>query len=160
MRAEVGLHADVIMNADREMKEKFGWGAYWLAGLSHYTSPKTFSAVLEINGEAQQYENLVTLFISNANTLNFAGKPLVDPAEVSSGKLYLVIVYEKDIETIPKMMQALKEAITETNTLECHEIESLKISADKEQSIIVDGETAGETPVAIKVIPGAIRLLI
>jgi diacylglycerol kinase family enzyme len=160
MRAEVGLHAEVIQDANREMKDKYGWGAYWLSGLSHYTDPKTFHATLEIDGQTEKFEDLVTLFISNANTLNFAGRPLEDRSEVSSGKLYLVIVRERDIASIPKMVVALKEAVTETETLECREIESIKIEADPAQSIIVDGETAGTTPVEINVVPAAITLLI
>lgn len=159
MRAEVGLHAQVILETDSELKDKWGWFAYWVEGVSRYSEPETFKTRIMIDGVSKEYDDMVTCFISNARSLNFAGRALDDVSQLQQGCMWLIVVRHSDVATFASRAIALKEALGDPDSLECHKVEQLSIETDEPCPVIVDGEAYGGTPFTMKVHQQALRLM-
>jgi diacylglycerol kinase (ATP) len=116
---------------------------------------------LQMHGSAPQNLETKVLLAGVLNTPSYgAGVCLAPDASTDDGKLDLVLLEDLRVAEILALLPALmSRGALNTNRVRRFRVESLRIETDKPCWFHGDGELLGMTPVEIKVVPKAFRVL-
>jgi len=156
-----GLLTSVAHNAGVELKTLFGKLGYYLEGLKSISAQNLSGTNMRIVSDEFVYEGDVLLFLVS-NSQSVGGMKWAAPdAEVSDGKLDVIIVKSLDIQNILDILIKLQNGQhVENERIEYFKTESIYIESNDDIEIDVDGELAGHLPSEFKVIKSAIDILI
>jgi YegS/Rv2252/BmrU family lipid kinase len=143
--------------ASRESKDRYGNFAYIMEGvrfLGHLPSARFH---LTIDGQEFEQEGISCL-IFNAGSMSYYAN-LSASIQVDDGLLNVFVVNKK-IESMLSL--ASQSSLPSANHAEQHSWQGreITIDADPPQPLWLDGEHYGETPVTIKVVPKAIKVVV
>lgn len=160
--AGIGFEAETVKRADREFKNKFGVLAYVLAGLQELSDLETFTAKLETE------DKIISVTSAAVTVANIAPPTSVlaqGPGEIvcDDGLLDVTIVAPGDtLGAIGAAYTLLQSAVQgesvqrpDTGYLRT---QSIKITTDPPQKVVLDGEVIGNTPVEIDCVPGGLTV--
>jgi diacylglycerol kinase family enzyme len=159
LRAGMGLEAAMVEGADREMKDRFGVLAYGLSALQALSDPPIARYHLTVDGQAVESEGL-TCFIANSGTMGMPGLNLAPGIDVSDGMLDVVVVTRADLPGLLALAASVVGGSENPNTLQRWQAREVYVEADPPQTVQVDGELIGQTPITARVIPHAIRIIV
>jgi len=158
LRVGTGFAARKVAYANRKLKDRFGILAYSIAALKALKDKNKALYRLTLDGKQVEVEGL-TCLVDNAGNMGLSGASPVHNISVSDGLLDVIIARST----------AYIQLITEGGTFSDHKSDSelfyhwqareISIETIPPQPIQVDGEIEGETPVTIKVVPNAVRVL-
>lgn len=156
-----GLLTAVAHNAGVELKTLFGKLGYYLEGLKSISAQNLSGTNMRVVSDEFVYEGDVLLFLVS-NSQSVGGMKWAAPdAEVSDGKLDVIIVKSLDIQNILDILIKLQNGQhVENERIEYFKTESIYIESNDDIEIDVDGELAGHLPSEFKVIKNAIDILI
>lgn len=160
VRAEIGIHADIIESATSEMKDRWGWLAYWLEGMRHYTSPTPFAASITTPDRELFIDDLVTCFITNTPAINLLGQASEHANQHADGNLHLIPLRLRHLNSAPNLAQTLLEACFSIKQMDIHSHPSATITTQTAQKVVLDGELAGHSPLKLEVLPEATTVAI
>lgn len=159
LRVGIGFAARKVAYADRQLKDRFGILAYSIAALKALKDTNKAHYRLVLDGEQVEVEGL-TCLVDNAGNVGVSGISPVRGISVSDGLLDVIIARST----------AFIKLITEGSTLSDHKPDAdlfyhwqareVTIETTPAQPVQVDGEMAGETPVTVRVVPNAVRVLV
>lgn len=161
--AGIGLEADVISQANRQLKNKIGSAAYILSAFRQVQDLDTFKVVMETP------DRIITVRASGITVANVAPATSV-LAQGSSGVvpydgLLDVTIFAPEgtggaIAASYNLFQtALNKRSTKREDVGYFRCSSLSITADPEQEVVLDGEMIGPTPLNIYCIPHGLTLM-
>ncbi len=159
LRAGTGLEAAMVENADREMKNKLGVFAYAITALQSLANPPVASYRLTLDGRQQEETEGVTCVVANSGATGLGPALRLAPdIHINDGLLDVLILRKADLAGL---VSAAASVIGKTDPAEVlhWQAREVTIEADPPQTVQVDGEPGGETPVTIKVIPEAVRVV-
>lgn len=159
LRAGMGLEAAMVEGADREMKDRFGVLAYGLSALQAMSDPPIARYHLTIDGQAVESEGL-TCFIANSGTMGRPGLNLAPGIDVSDGMLDVVVVTRADLPGLLALAASVVGGSENPNTLQRWQAREIYVEAEPPQTVQVDGELIGQTPITARVIPHAVRIIV
>lgn len=152
----IGFDASLIKKIDSKFKKKWGRLAYPFAGIKHFFKYKWH------NIHVQHKLNSVGYFAVIANSKYYAGEyQIADKASIDDGLLDLVIINRKKWWEIIKILFSLSSG--KKNKFlrgEYYKLKKAYIYSHKKILVEVDGEQIGETPVRVKIIPEALRVMV
>ncbi|MCZ7546290.1 MAG: diacylglycerol kinase family lipid kinase [Anaerolineae bacterium] len=157
MRASAGFEAVVAQETDPDLKNRIGVLAYGVAALQALRGAQRAQYHLSLDGRALICEG-VSCLIANAGSigrLNLSISPRISTAD---GRLD-VIVASREVEfalSVAANTFRLKEFAAWFHHWQAREI---VVEADPPQPVQVDGDHFGETPIAVSVMPKAIRVI-
>jgi YegS/Rv2252/BmrU family lipid kinase len=156
LRVGLGFAARKVELADRELKDKYGILAYSIAGLKALKDTKRIQYRITIDNELYEGEGLSCL-IDNAGNIGIPGVAPVKGIEVTDGLLDIILIKAP----IPSSADTtiITSIKTKKDILAHWQGREIKIETDPPQSIQVDGEMLGQTPVSINIIPQAVRVI-
>lgn len=181
LRVGVGADARMIRGASREQKDRFGWFAYLGAALGEAWEGQRAEYRVEVDGEARVLD-AVTVMVTNIARVGRAGlrfSPDVDPTD---GRLDVLVLRRSDLSAslgVAATMLGLARAGDRADSKDADPPgedptdrdapplpfehltgrREVRIEATPAQPVHGDGDLLGETPVSIRLAPGAVRIL-
>ncbi len=161
--AGVGLEADVVSEANRQLKDKIGSAAYILSAFQQVQELSTFEVVLETP------DRIITVEASGVTVANTAPATSVlaqGPSDVVpyDGLLDVTIFAPKGaggaIAASYNLFQsALNKRSSKRQDVGYFRCSAVTISTDPTQKVVLDGEMIGDTPIEIKCIPQSLLIM-
>jgi diacylglycerol kinase (ATP) len=164
--AGAGFDAAVMQSATRELKERWGFGAYVFAAVKEALSatPRRF----RITADDREIEvEAVSVMVANVGELFARWLPLrlpLGPRPTSAwndGLLDVVIIAPRNPQDVAALIwQAAHRKLHSSERLVHFQAHSITIDADPPIAVQVDGDPAGTTPVSMSVMRDAMRVLV
>lgn len=161
--AGVGLEADVIEQANRQLKNRLGTAAYIFSAFQQVRELKTFSATLETQ------DRIISFDASGITVANAAPATSVlaqGPSDVVpfDGLLDVTIFAPEGtggaIAASYNLFQtAMNRRSSKREDIGYFRCSALTINTDEPQKVVLDGEMMGETPIEIRCIPKGLILM-
>ncbi|MFM8320866.1 MAG: diacylglycerol/lipid kinase family protein [Chloroflexota bacterium] len=160
LRAGAGLEALAMLRAPRELKERLGLVAYGLAGVQALIEAKPVRYRLELDGRAEEAQGVLCSIANSAHlglspTLNLF--PVVD---IQDGLLNVMVMTRVDLENIIALLSKRIEDHGALGRMRHWQVRQALITADPPQSVQVDGDPFGSTPLRVRSIPQALRVIV
>lgn len=161
--AGIGLEADVIEQANRQLKDKLGTAAYILSAFQQVREIQHFHAELEM---ADRIISFDASGITIANAAPATSVLAQGPSDVVpfDGLLDVTIFAPEGtgsaIAASYNLFQtAMNKRSSKREDIGYFRCSALTIRTDKPQKVVLDGEMIGETPIDIRCIPQGLVLM-
>jgi diacylglycerol kinase (ATP) len=156
-----GFGADLVKGADRGTKKRIGILSYFLSAVAALKKTKKAVYSLNIDGQDQRIRGL-TCLIANTGNLGFSTISFDKHIDVSDGFLDVVVLKKANLSLIKLV------AVTLLERERPHNLELVKHWQGKEisvrskpiQTVQCDGEVIKDNVLRIRVVPGAITVLV
>jgi YegS/Rv2252/BmrU family lipid kinase len=157
----LGFEADVVKGADRETKNKIGIFAYLLSAVAALKKTKRTVYHLKIDGQEHEVQGL-TCIITNTGNLGFSNISFDKHIDVSDGFLDVIVVRKVNLSMFKLMVVTLlkRERPDNLELVEHWQGKDISVSSSPKQTVQCDGEVLKKIPLHIKIIPGAIKVLV
>jgi YegS/Rv2252/BmrU family lipid kinase len=157
----LGFGADLVKGADRESKNKMGILAYFLSAAAALKKTKKAVYHLKIDGQEYKLQGL-TCIITNVGNLGFTKISLDKHIDISDGFLDVVILRKANLGLLKHIVITLlkRERPHNLELVQHWQGKDISVSSTPKQTVQCDGEVLEEMPLHIKIIPGAIKVLV
>ena len=164
--AGAGYDAAIMNAATRELKERWGFGAYIYAGVSEAmkATPRRFHIVAD---EVDIEIDAVTVMIANVGALFAKWVPFrmpLAPQPTSAwqdGLLEVVVLSPRGFPHFANIVwHAATKSFAADKSFLHFQTKSITIEADPPIAVQIDGDPAGTTPLTAVADPGALRMMI
>jgi YegS/Rv2252/BmrU family lipid kinase len=159
LRVGIGFEAEMVAGADRELKDKVGVLAYGISALQALRDPTVARYAICIDGREVHTEG-VTCVVANTGSFGKIGLSLAPTIDVGDGQLDVVVVRRADVASLLAVAASVVAGKEETEPLQHWQGRTISARSDPIQSVQADGEPLGETPVDIKILPGALKVIV
>jgi diacylglycerol kinase (ATP) len=168
--AGIGFEAETVERANREMKNRFGFLAYIVAGMQQLADQEPFQAELEINGQISKFD-CGAITIANAAPPTSVMAQGFGEVIADDGLLDVTIgLTQREAQGISARLQgvgtltelftaALAKRPTQREDILSLRVASIKVTTTPPQKVVVDGEIIGTTPVAFECISKGLTIL-
>jgi diacylglycerol kinase (ATP) len=158
LRMGIGLEAEMVEGADRDLKDRLGYLAYGLSALQALRQPSVARYHLSLDGSHVESEG-ITCIITNAGSLGQPGLSLSPRIDVSDGLLDVLVLRQADLGSLLSVAASVLDGIGEAEPVQHWQARELTVDTDPPQSVQGDGEPWGKTPVSITVVPRAVGIV-
>jgi YegS/Rv2252/BmrU family lipid kinase len=157
----LGFGADIVKGANRETKNKFGIFAYFLSAVAALKKTKKVVYHLKIDGLEHKIRGL-TCIISNTGNLGFSNISYDKHIDMSDGFLDVIVLRKVNFSLLKHIVVTLlrRERPHNLKLVQHWQGKDISISSIPRQTVQCDGEVLNDAVLHIKVIPGAIKVLI
>jgi YegS/Rv2252/BmrU family lipid kinase len=157
----LGFGADMIKGADRETKNRIGIFAYFLSAAAALKKIEKAVYHLKIDGQEHEVQG-ITCIITNTGNLGFGNISYDKHIDVSDGFLDVVVVRKANLSLFKLLAVTLlkRERPDNLELVEHWQGKDISVSSSPKQTVQCDGEVLKEMPPHIKIIPGAIKVLV
>jgi len=159
LRLTMGIEAALVGSATREMKDRYGWLAYVVAGVQALTDPQVAEYTVTVDDESFVVEGVAAMVANSASVGHLAGVKLAQGVELSDGQLVVAVV---ETAGLTALLGSVAEAAQgqEPSGVRRWSGSRIRIEATPAQVILADGEESGTTPVDVTVMPSAVGVLV
>jgi YegS/Rv2252/BmrU family lipid kinase len=162
--AGVGFEAETVVRANRAAKAQWGAMAYILAGLQQLRQQDLFTAEIEITGQVSHFQ-AGAITIANAappTSVLAQGFGQVIPDD---GLLDVTIgTADTEIKALDAIADLLGAAIykipTTRDDIICLRTPKIKVTANPQQKVVVDGEILGTTPIDVQCVSRSLSVIV
>jgi diacylglycerol kinase family enzyme len=157
----LGFGADLVKGADRDTKNKFGIFSYFLSAAAAIKKTKKAIYHLKIDGEEHEVQGL-TCLITNTGNLGFSTISFDKHIDVGDGFLDVVVLRKANLSLIKLVIVTLlkRERPHNMELVKHWQGKDISVSSSPKQTVQCDGEVLENSSLHIKVIPGAITVLV
>ena len=157
----IGFEAVMVKGANRKSKNRFGRFAYLFSAIASLKQISTVRYDLRIDGQEDKVEG-VTCIIANAGNLGFTNVSLDRHIDVSDGLLDIIVVRKANLSLLKLMLITLikRERPDNFELVEHWQGKEISVTSSLTQVVQCDGEVLEKIPIHIKIIPGAIKVLV
>lgn len=158
----IGYEAEMVDLASRELKEQWGVMAYLMAGWQMLDEQDQFQAEIEANGEVYELQ-AAAITVANAAPptsvlAQGAGEVIYD-----DGLLDVTIAAaETKVQAITTMLRMWGAAMVRSGNQQQNVVharaQTVTITTNPPQKVVVDGEVIGLTPVKVECIPDGLTV--
>lgn len=159
LRAGVGLESLVIEKAPRDLKDRFGLLAYGIAGLQALVETHPMNYQLELDGELTEVNGLLCT-VANAAHLGLPGLSLSPVVDMTDGYLDVIVLRKIDIEVLITLLKQTVSNKSGLGKLQHWRVQRAVIDVQPPQTVQVDGDNLGSTPVEVFCLPGALKVVV
>lgn len=158
VRLTMGLEVAAVSAATPELKSRYGWLAYAYAGMQALAGAPVAAYTITVDGETFEAEGLAVLVANSAHT-GVADLRFAADVDVSDGMLDVVVAQSTDMMALLGSAADAAKGLTPRSVTRWRG-KSIRIEADPPQPVVADGEEAGETPIDVEVVRGALRVVV
>lgn len=159
LRTGIGFEAEMVDGADRELKDRLGVLAYGLSALQTLADPPLAHYRLRMDGTEVECEGLACI-VANSGNLGVEGIALSPLTDISDGMLDVFLITKTDLPSLVSMAVSVVSGRQDPPALQHWQVQEVLVEAEPHQSVQMDGEIIGQTPVRIKVLPEAVGLIV
>jgi diacylglycerol kinase family enzyme len=160
LRVGAGLEALAVKQTTRRLKDQFGLFAYGIAGLQALVESRPVIYRMNLDG---QYVEVRGVLCTVANASHFGllpGLTLASPIDINDGLLDVIVMDRIDLQnTIALFSKSLNGPIS-LGRLKHWQVKQVVIDSEPVQATQIDGDTLGATPVSVRSLPGALRVVV
>lgn len=158
--AGAGWDAELIEDAPRELKSRFGFGAYLYSGFKNLFTLKRSRITIDIDG-VHQVRRAHTVMIANVGRLQNGPLALGPDIWPHDGKLDAVIVAAHDVRSLLRLVfRLVTRQLQNYRDVIYVQAERITIDARPPLPVQIDGETIGETPIVAEVVPNGALVIV
>lgn len=157
LRVGLGIAAQKVEIADRDLKDRYGILAYSIAALKATKDAKQVTYKFILDGEEIEAEG-VTCLVDNAGNFGVSGFKAHKDISVTDGLLDVILIRDRSFQTFVAVGKGALESTPSTDSYFHWQAKEIFIETDPPQSIQVDGEVGWQTPATIKIVPQAVRV--
>ncbi|MFO8184199.1 MAG: diacylglycerol kinase family lipid kinase [Candidatus Aegiribacteria sp.] len=154
-----GLHADIVEDTPRQSKRYLGWLAYAYHSIPILFYGKWYRLWVRIDGKSYSWKSNAMIILNMASSL--PGTESL-PGRVCSndGKLDLLVNRKGSFFDLVKLYigKLLKRKFP-LHRLAWDQGREMTIDSKPPMQLQMDGESIGKTPVTIKILPGAVKMV-
>ncbi len=164
LMAGAGWDAEVMSIATRELKDRWGFGAYLFAGLRVAVTPP--SSRFRIIADGEEFEiRAASVMIANVGQLIYPLLPVelrIGPGvSFHDGLLDVCIFAPRNLPDVATVLWRLaSRRFFGDDRLVYLQARHIRVDADPPLVTQVDGDPAGETPLEARAVPGGVRVLL
>ena len=160
-RVGIGLAAEKVKGATREMKDRYGTLAYSIAWFKSAKNPPTAKYQLVLDEKAYEVEGF-TCIVANSGSMGAPGFNMSKETSVSDGLLDVFVIHDSGFFSTLSAFAGSVTGRREPNPDTFHhwQAKNIRIETDPPLSTQGDGEVWGETPISISVIPHAVEVIV
>jgi YegS/Rv2252/BmrU family lipid kinase len=158
LRVASGFDAQRINMTSRELRDKYGRMAYFIGALQAVPESKAVRYTFTLDGEDMEVEGF-TCLVENAGNMGIPGVSLASDVSISDGLLDVFCVYNLDFNSLTSAIKSITNQPLDPESFQHWQGREVTIASDPPQPVVGDGEKWGETPVTVKVLPGAIGVI-
>jgi YegS/Rv2252/BmrU family lipid kinase len=155
----IGLEANMHESADRSMKDRLGFLAYPVAALQALREPPVSHYTLTLDGQTVEIDGL-NCMVTNLGSIGVLGATLSNDISVTDGLLDVIVIRNADVSSLAALAAKVTGIAKPDEQLPHWQVREATIVADPPQGITADGEVLGQTPIDVKVLPRAVRVII
>ncbi len=161
LRTSLGVEAEIVKGADREMKNKVGWLAYWLSSWRALREARRADYEITVDGVRCQARG-VTCVVANSGNLGFPDLVITDKISVSDGLLDVIVVRRASWRLLGHVMRTLlrRKPFSNVRLVKRWQGKKIMVTSRPQQFIQCDGEILPKGPVDVTVIPGAVNIVV
>ena len=159
LRAGVGLEATAIERTPRELKDRLGLLAYGIGGLQALIESRPMCYVLELDGKTHETEGVVCT-VANSGHLGLFRLRLSSQVDIEDGKLDVFVLRNVDLKLIMQFVSSSAGGALDMGELQHWQVKRARIAVDPPQSVQVDGDYLGMTPVEIRCLPQSLHVVV
>jgi diacylglycerol kinase (ATP) len=156
LQVGIGFVPNLINDVSSKLKKRFGKFAFFLIGLRSLFTYKWYDIHVDHGIHSVGYYVLIS------NTKNYAGEyELTNKASISDGLLDLVVIDRRNFWKIIRILFSFATGKSKTFLIgERYQIKEAKVYSYHKMLVQMDGEIIGEAPVAVKVAPKALNVMV
>lgn len=158
LRVASGFDAQRINMTSRELRDKYGRMAYFIGALQAIPESTAVHYTFTLDGEEVTVEGF-TCLVENAGNIGIPGVSLSPDISISDGLLDVFCVSNLDFNLLTSAVMSIADKPLDPESFQYWQAGEVTIASDPTQPVVGDGEKWGETPVTIKVLPGAIGVI-
>ncbi|MBT9312682.1 methylglyoxal synthase [Leptothoe kymatousa] len=160
--AGMGFEAEVVENANRELKNQLGALAYLLSGAQQFFTQESFQVQIEIDGQTID-DVAVAVTVANAAPPTSVMAQGFGDVIPNDGLLEVTIAVPQTRLQGMNMMaslftSALVKSQFEREDIVCLRTKRLKVKTDPPQKLVVDGELWDANPIEFECVPGGLTI--
>jgi len=158
LRVNIGIMADMVITADRDLKDNIGQLAYGITAIKTVSTAEPIEYRMEIDGE-KITEKGVSLTITNSGHIGIGEFSLHPEISISDGSLDVILMKDSNLLSVLKIAgnTLLNSA---TDALLHWKCKSFIVHMDAPVNLICDDREVESQQIEIKVLPAAIKLLV
>lgn len=151
-----GLDAEINRDASPQVKARLGFLAYVGAAFANVLRRRNHQIRMVVEGEERQLQaHTVSLF--NATRLQIMGNPVGPDAQPHDGWAELSVMTDPGPFQVAGQVLRIISGPTSRPGLEG--FRTLELEADPPMPVHIDGDLIGETPLSVRLLPGALQFV-
>jgi diacylglycerol kinase (ATP) len=164
LMAGAGWDAEVMTTATRELKDRWGFGAYLYAGLRKALAPP--SALYRITADGETFEvRAATVIVANVGQIVYQMLPVelrIGPGvSFRDGMLDVCIFAPRTFTDVAAVLwRVARGRYVGDERMIYLRARDVRIESEVPVVTQVDGDVAGETPLALRAVKGGVRVLV
>ena len=159
LRVASGFDAQRINMTGRELRDKFGRMAYFVGALQAIPESTSVQYTFTLDNETVEVEGF-TCLVENAGNMGIEGLTLVSGVDIGDGLLDVISVSDLNFSALSAAVKSITDQDPDPEHFRHWQAREVTIASDPPQPIVGDGEKWGKTPVTVKVLPGAIGVVV
>jgi YegS/Rv2252/BmrU family lipid kinase len=162
LRVGIGLEADMMKSADREVKNRFGILAYAFSALDEMRNLTPTNYRVHVDGELHEVEG-ISCMIANSGNVAIGGLTLSKNIDVSDGLLDVVIFRRADLAamiTVTAALMSPNAEATDSPQLAHFQGREIIVESNPPQTISIDGEVIEPVTLTASILPNAVKVIV
>ena len=157
----LGFEADVVKGTDRETKNRIGIFAYLFSAAAALRITKHAVYHLKIDGRRHVVKGLICA-VANTGNLRFSSISFDKHIDVGDGFLDVIVVRKANVSLLKLLVVTFfkRERPDNLKLVKHWQGKDISVTAHPEQTVQCDGEILGKMPLHIRIIPGAVTVVI
>ncbi|MFC0513807.1 diacylglycerol/lipid kinase family protein [Mucilaginibacter angelicae] len=158
LRVNLGIMADMVLQADRELKDNIGQLAYGITAIKTINDAEQVKYKLKIDDKVIE-EEAVSLTVTNSGNIGIGDFTLQPGISITDGLLDVILLKDNSFMSILKVAgSALLQ--NKTDAVQHWQCREVVISMNVNQKFICDDFEQQAKKIKIKVMPASINILI
>ncbi len=159
LNAGVGFATAMMENADRDSKGRLGLLAYLLSGLQVLRDPPMAHYHLTLDDQAIESDG-ITCLIANSGNIGNLGVKLAPNIDVADGLLDVVVIRKGDLGALLSVAASVIAGNENAEPLQHWQAREITLKTDPPQTVQLDGDVMGNTPITTRVRPKAAHIIV
>jgi YegS/Rv2252/BmrU family lipid kinase len=159
LRAGVGLEATAIERTPRELKDRFGLLAYGIGGLQALIESRPIRYSLELDGKSRETQGVICT-VANAGHLGLPGLRLSPEIDIEDGLLDVFVLRRVDLRLLMQLISDNVGGALNLDELLHWQVKRASIQVEPPQTVQVDGDYLGMTPIEIRCLPKSLHVVV
>ncbi len=158
IRANFGIMADMVLEADRELKNKVGQLAYGITAIQTMLKSELQNYEMKIDGEVIFQEG-VALTITNCGSIGIGNFSFLPEISILDGYLDVILLKEANLMSVLRVAGSTLMQ-KESSVLQHWKCKEIEINLSHAQKIILDDFEMEAQHFHIRVIPNVLKVII
>lgn len=158
LRVNLGIMADMVLQADRELKDKIGQLAYGVTAIKTVADAQPVTYKMEIDGKTV-VETGVSLTVTNSGNIGIGDFALQPGISITDGWLDVVLLKDTSFTSLLKVAGSTLLQ-NETDAIKHWQCKEITIHTESEQQYICDDCEQVSQLLHINVVPASIHIAV